>query len=1065
MTKYIRQILLIQLILLVSLKTSAQDYSIRNYSIVDDIKGINVYSAFQDNKGFIWFATRDGAFKFDGKKFIKFNLEGRKENNNVYRILQDSKGIFWFATLSEIQKFDGKSLVKYNLSGKNHRVLIRKMLEDDEGSIWFIGEKGIFKLKNSKLVDYTDKVIKEDEYIVDIVKGEGGRILFITNQSVIEYSKEKFIPISQFHELLRKRLSAFMLSRKGEVWTGDRAGDILIYNNGKIRKKSLANNVLNPIQNIFEDSEGIIWVSTAKGLFKSDGHKFELQKTYKDSLAKLVSYTFEDKEDNLWACTITGACKLQRKAFSKLNSLQELSAKNIKCIIEDNKGQIWFASESEGVYIFDGKYYKKFPLSDNKKVNRVSSIIQSRDGSFWFITGRGLVRLKDGQIKIFTSMNGLKSDFVSPPLFEDKDGNIWFRNANYICKYDGMNFTFPFISTKNDPISRFQKGADNEFWLGNNNEYKTLDGKTIISFKSWTGLSDQEKLTSYLKFDRENDRWAGFPGKGFARITSDGKLSEIISTKDGLVGNQIYSMKFDKEGFLWLGTGCGISRFDAERYKKTGQKVFENYRNPENEITSKTHAFLEDSKGNIWAGTSHGVIKFDAKLLNKVINPNPPQIHLTDLKLFLDKFNYLEYSDSLNPENGLPAHLKLPHTKNYLSFDFIGLNYTSPEDVEYKYRLNGFDSSWSPIVKFNEVTYTNLHPGEYKFEVLSRNKDGVWSTNPASISFAITPPFWKTWWFYSVCLLAGTFVIFGYIRLRTDNLEKQKRELEITVDLRTRELQEEKSKVEEINRELEKSRYQLAKINELQAKWLDDLSESEKQLIESNTNKDKLFSIISHDLKSPFRSLIMYSESVLGKLDSVTTEEIKAYTEDVHKYAENIYKLLEDLLDWSRIQIGGMEYEPKQFDISYPANQTLEMLRGNAQKKEINLVNNVVKPTYGYADENMIKSVMNNLVSNAIKFTNKGGIVEISSFQDNGYIKISVSDTGIGMNEEEMLKLFRIEKHFHKTGTSNEKGTGLGLILCKELIEKNKGTIFVQSKIGEGSRFTFTIPSSPVNLQ
>jgi signal transduction histidine kinase len=359
----------------------------------------------------------------------------------------------------------------------------------------------------------------------------------------------------------------------------------------------------------------------------------------------------------------------------------------------------------------------------------------------------------------------------------------------------------------------------------------------------------------------------------------------------------------------------------------------------------------------------------------------------------------------------------------------------------------------------NEVTYTNLPPGKYRFEVLARNKDGLWSTTSASIDFIITPPFWKTWWFYLICLAAGSFSVFGFIKIRTRNLEKQKKELEKTIEQRTKELLNEKIKVEEINRDLEKSRYQLAKINELQAKWLDDLSESEKQLTESNTNKDKLFSIISHDLRSPFRALLTYSESVYTKLDTLSTDEIKEYTLNVHRYAENIYKLLEDLLEWSRIQIGNLKYEPKDFSLYAAILHTISTIEGNAERKNIKIVNNVSDKIVGYADENMIKSVLNNLVSNAVKFTNYDGTVEIDASRINGSICVTVKDNGTGMSEDEVTQLFKVGKHFNKTGTANEKGTGLGLILCKELIEKNGGSISIASILGKGSSFSFTIPS------
>lgn len=1054
----INKILLIAFFLQLSANLYSQQYTLKSYNVDINVPGLTVLYGFQDRGGFLWFGTKGGVYKFDGKKFTKFPLApGSKGNISVHYIMQDSKGNYWFATSDGIQKFDGKSITQYSTFNMKPIKGIKKIIEDDQGFIWFLGHHVIFKMEKNLLVDFTQRIGSADEFFVDIIKEENNSLLFFSYESVKRLTQRGITSAETYKKIPRKQLSAVLIDSRGSIWVGDNRGKLWIYNKA-LGVKSLFNNAENHIVNLFEDKDGCIWVSTSKGLFKYEGSKLNPVKTAKDDFKQIFLYSFEDKEGNQWACTVDGVIKIMKAELSQNNSFQEIKLKNVKEILEDQKGQLWFGT-NYGLFNYINDKLTKYPLPSDPKVNRINSILQSADETIWIATDGGLIKLKDGVRKVYTTKDGLRAENVYSML-EDRHGRLWFRNGMHLGKFDGAKFSFTCKENELNHFVRLFENRNHEVLLGDEIGYKTESGQTVLSFDKLQNIKNNIEGTGCIvKCDNKGAYWIGINDKGFGRISKNGGVDELITAYDGLVDGLILTMMFDSNGYLWIGTQKGLSRFDAENYNKTGKKVFENYKKSESGQTISVLSLYEDKQGNVWVGTKEELLIFSSGGLKKGITPVPPAIYFTKIRLFLDKFDYRSYSKKID-KSGLPIDLTLPYDKNYLSFDFIGLDLTNPDDVEYRYKLSGFDSTWSPIVRYNEVTFTNLPPGKYKFEVIARNKNGVWSEKPATLYFVITPPFWKTWWFYLICFIIGASSIYGYIRVRTNNLEKQKEVLEKTVELRTKELQEEKAKVEEVNRELEKSRYQLAKINDLQAKWLDDLSESEKQLIESNTNKDKLFSLISHDLRSPFRSLLLYSELMLGKIDSLTVKEIKQYTEDVHKYAENIYRLVEDLLEWSRMQIGRMEFEPKSFNISAPVDKTFEMLKGNAEKKNINLVNYVENPIEVYADENMIKSVLNNLISNAIKFTNWNGRVKVTSEKENGHVIVSVSDNGIGMTSEEISKLFRIEKHFHKTGTANEKGTGMGLILCKELIEKNGGSIYVDSTIGKGSTFRFTIPTA-----
>jgi signal transduction histidine kinase len=246
---------------------------------------------------------------------------------------------------------------------------------------------------------------------------------------------------------------------------------------------------------------------------------------------------------------------------------------------------------------------------------------------------------------------------------------------------------------------------------------------------------------------------------------------------------------------------------------------------------------------------------------------------------------------------------------------------------------------------------------------------------------------------------------------------------------------------------------------------------SEEQLLKYNTElqelnqtKDKFFSIISHDLKGPFNAILGFSDILATEWNDYTDEERQHFIRNIHSSAKNTFRLLENLLEWSMAQTGKLTFRPAPFDLSVVANDVIILMREQADAKQIKLFTAINFHTMVLADENMIKTILRNLVSNAIKYTQPGGHVKIltetiaKTSENRGMLQVCVHDSGIGINPEMLPKLFRIDEKVRSSGTAQEKGTGLGLILCKELVEKNGGIIFVKSEPEKGSRFCFTIP-------
>jgi signal transduction histidine kinase len=296
----------------------------------------------------------------------------------------------------------------------------------------------------------------------------------------------------------------------------------------------------------------------------------------------------------------------------------------------------------------------------------------------------------------------------------------------------------------------------------------------------------------------------------------------------------------------------------------------------------------------------------------------------------------------------------------------------------------------------------------------------------AEIDIQITPPYWKTWWFIIFELTILLFLVYSIYRY--------------LLKLRT---------------------YQILKIQNERINLANKkLTISEKNLKVMNATKDKFFSIISHDLKNPFASLLSISESMNDNYDSFDDEEKKICVQKFHNSAKYIYHLLENLLTWSRTQKGNIQFEPVQFNLSKLLNENYNLYKLAAQDKNIKLLSNFQENCIVYGDREMINSVIRNLLNNALKFTPSGKSVEMGAHEKVNETEIYIKDEGVGITNEDLQKLFRIDLKVKTLGTNGEMGTGLGLIICKEFIDKNKGEIKVTSNPGEGSIFSFSVPKS-----
>lgn len=352
--------------------------------------------------------------------------------------------------------------------------------------------------------------------------------------------------------------------------------------------------------------------------------------------------------------------------------------------------------------------------------------------------------------------------------------------------------------------------------------------------------------------------------------------------------------------------------------------------------------------------------------------------------------------------------------------------------------MEGFEKEWNYTNSSRRyVTYTNLDPGQYTFKVKASNNDGIWNETGVSLDIIILPPWWKTWWFIAFLVLTLFVIVFltYYLRLRFYR-EKQK-ELSRLVDQRTNELTSANHKLLERQALIEKQSEELVKLN---------------------STKDRILSIIAHDLRNPFNVVSGFSEILLEDFRQLSPEIVETYLTQIYNSSKNGNVLLENLLQWSRTQTGSITFEPVRLCLQLAAKETCNFLEGTALKKNISIQLQIDADVYVEADENMLKTILRNLLSNAIKFTPDNGSITVKAKSTSENVEVCVCDSGVGIMAEKIPLLFKIETNTSTKGTSNESGTGLGLVLCKEFIDRHNQKIWVELKVGVGTQFKFTLP-------
>jgi signal transduction histidine kinase len=507
---------------------------------------------------------------------------------------------------------------------------------------------------------------------------------------------------------------------------------------------------------------------------------------------------------------------------------------------------------------------------------------------------------------------------------------------------------------------------------------------------------------------------------GLYELTNGNYIPYKIS--GGTIHAAVYSI-LQANGYIYVGTNDGVFYFN-----RSGE-LFQHGRGGTLVGTEiNRSALIEDSYGRIWIGTERGATCYDREYDN--VTALPPRVVLTGV----------EGADGLL--HSMSEDVSFPRSSNALRFHFYAPSFIQENLLEYEYKLTGIDTAFRTATqaRLDEIRYVHLPSGKYFFEARARNKNGVWGPVARSAEIHISAPFYLSVWFMALVLIVAGG---GYYVWRKYHAGVRYRlQLEAAVTDRTKALRDSHEELMKLNRELEAR-----------------VAERTKELEKLNRSKDRFFSIIAHDLKSPFQGLLGFSDLLLNEYYSHNDSERLEFLARLHQLSQKSYALLENLLQWSRLQTNRIKPDPGYFKIHDIVENVNDLLLAQASVKNISLVNNTDPSAAAFGDLTMTSQAIQNLVSNAIKFSHSDSSVVIESGADDSrWTEVLVVDKGVGIKPEDGEKLFRIEVQHSSTGTNNEKGTGIGLLIAKDLVELNKGAISFTSIPGEGTTFRIKLP-------
>ncbi len=1033
-----------------------ENRNFKQITIDDGLSQTTITKIFQDSNGYMWFGTKDGLNKYNGHKFdiYKPNDKSQKNlvGNSITDIVEDNKGNIWIGTSTGLSKINinTSNITNYlpnkhgcNLS--NH--IIRDVLVSKEGEILVATDDGLNKydektdnfirifndskeenaLSNQVIYSLEDD---EENYWVGTKNGLN-KINKETNEITKYYSNE------ENNSLVSNWIYTLYIDDLGYLWVGTYYGGLNRINldTFEIESYTVENSNIpgNYIRDILRDSSGTVWVATDFGFTKLNEmtRDFTVYKSRsydrKSICSDDVLDIYESESGSIWIGTWNGLNLFNpENLFNhyKNDPLDEntFSSSSISGIYKDNDDIFWIGTIHDGVNIFDRKNKKVTRLSykDKDPSKRISNNyireIVGIDNEVWIATEHGLNKYDKNTdtITVYKDIQGLVSNDILT-LQIDKDGVLWIGTRDGVSSFDRKDkFT--------DYTKLFEKEGIEKSQVLDIYEYD--DNTIFFSMKIPNGIMKFDKrtkdikqyivkeeygesyaLTTSINSDNKGNLWLS-TDYGLIKYNIKTDSYKLYTEKDGLSNNFVYGSLLDNEGNVWVSTNYGISKFDIE------EERFINFDSTDglqdNEFNQ--YSYYKNDNGEMFFGGVNGLTSFDpAKIKEK---DYVPKVRIESI---------------VGPDNHIliKESIKVNYTNNRITFNFFMPEYSNTKKIQYAYKMSDIDKDWILSENGNYANYTNLKPGDYTFEVIGRNSSGQWS-EPTSIKITITTPIWMSgpaYIIYTIMILCILYFIYNRVKI-LNALVKQR-----TLELNTK---------------------------------LEENEELYSKLLKHEKYKNNYFVNLSHELRTPL-NVIMSIQKLIENLNNkkgyIPKEKISYYMETMDRNCMRLSNLIDNIIHTSKIEQGNHKLNIIEYDIVYLVEDVVLSMKEYIEENGIELIIDTdVEEKIIECDKLEIERSIINLMSNAVKFTEPGGKIEVNITDLIDCIKISVKDTGIGIDEKSKKSVFNRFDQDYKGSFEENGGKGLGLTLTRQLIELHGGNIWVESELGKGSEFSILLP-------
>lgn len=1059
--KKIKPLILLGLLFCQLLSVSAQkSFPFKHYNYENGLPSNTVNSITQDKDDFIWIGTAEGLCRFNGYSFYSFkNIPEDSTSiadNFISSIAEDiSRNCLWLVTSAGISKFDKNTyqFKNYSIStsaNTSYTPFARgSVCVDSKGNVWVEGFnegfcEGLFKYNPEKDQFINISKINKNipQKLTAIYEDKNERLWLGSEKGLYYYvpQSDSFKQIEYFiNDKDQLNVTTLFADSKNKLWIGSKQSNSLyICVNDSISKyhePDLEATEYNYISSISSYNNDIILAGIRDFgvliLNQSTGDSHLLQPDLYNPMgiqSKTPRTMFTDKFGNLWIGSYNNGLNFidrHRKLFDHYHfdyTRKGLMSNSVRALFEDSDGEVWIGTKEGGGIsrfnsnkgIFDN--YKadksKQKWLDNDIIIAINELEAGKLLVGTFGSGIFTYHKNENYFSKFSTVQQNKnsiSDNNVYSIYKDLDAKIWIGTNSYVDIYNPKTKLFDHL--KNVTYARcFLDLGENVLigtWSNGVYRYNKKQGSAFnYDLVDPDNILDNNTRINGIAQDANKMVWLA-TNKGLVKHNPKTKGNKVFSEKHGLSNDYVCSVLVDDNNNVWVSTKGGISKLNTDKNE------FKNYDKHDGLQSNVFEEFvsLKTRDSKLLFSGSNGFNIFHPDSISD--NPNIPNVLITEMLVLNEPVKIGETGSPLKKHISLTKELELTYEQSSFSFEFIGINYTSPENNQYRYKLEGYDTDWKDAKHGRIATFTHVPAGDYVFKVIASNNDGLWNNKGSSVAVKIWPPFWKSkvaLIIYFVIILLSLSLFAVIITYRTNHENKLKIEI------------------------------------------------LEKQTIEETGKKRlKFFTNISHELRTPLTLITAPLENLINY--ETEDKQLKTLILGMNRNAQRLLRLINQLMDYRSVEENRIKLKVSKGNIFAESQEIFNSFAYVAQNKNISLI---FTPKHdqeieSWYDFGILEKILFNLLSNAIKFTDKDGTIELNVQIENGQAILKVKDNGIGIAPELLDKVF---DRFYTTDfvDYHQTGTGIGLSFTKSLIDLHRGNINVESALNNGSCFTVTIP-------